>query len=59
MISLQYKYFNTFFKKDIFVGQMRTRLGIPGYEITGPELAARELLNTFNTNKAPHRNRNN
>jgi len=27
---------------------MRTRLGIPGYEITGPELAAKELLNTFN-----------
>jgi len=57
--KLAIKYFNTFFKKDIFVGQMRTRLGIPGYEITGPELAARELLNTFNTSKAPHRNRNN
>jgi energy-coupling factor transporter ATP-binding protein EcfA2 len=46
--KLAIKYFNAFFKKDVFVGQMRTRLGIPGYEITGPELAAKELLNIFN-----------
>lgn len=45
--NLAIKYFNAFFKKDIFVGQIRTRLGIPGYEITGPELAAKELLNVF------------
>jgi hypothetical protein len=37
-------YFEIFFKKDIFVGQLRTRLGIKGYEIIGPEEAARELL---------------
>jgi energy-coupling factor transporter ATP-binding protein EcfA2 len=37
-------YFETFFKKDIFVGQIRTRLGIKGYEILGPEEAAKELL---------------
>ncbi len=46
--KLAIKYFDAFFKKDVFVGQMRTRLGIPGYEITGPELAAKKLLNTFN-----------
>jgi len=38
------KYFEAFFKKGIFVGQLRTRLGIKGYEISGPEAAARELL---------------
>jgi hypothetical protein len=38
------KYFATFFKNNVFVGQMRTRLGIPGYETSGPKEAALELL---------------
>lgn len=38
------KYFETFFRKNIFVGQMRTRLGIAGYESSGPKEAATELL---------------
>jgi hypothetical protein len=38
------RYFQTFFNKKIFVGQMRTRLGIPGYETEGPKEAANELL---------------
>jgi hypothetical protein len=38
------KYFRAFFKNNIFVGQMRTRLGIPGYETSGPAEAASELL---------------
>jgi hypothetical protein len=38
------RYFNSFFKKGIFVGQMRTRLGIAGYETSGPREAASELL---------------
>ncbi len=38
------KFFEAFFEKGVFVGQMRTRLGIPGYEIKGPELAAKELF---------------
>ncbi len=38
------KYFNSFFRNNIFVGQMRTRLGIPGYETSGPHEAALELL---------------
>jgi hypothetical protein len=37
-------YFEIFYKKDIFVGQIRTRLGIKGYEIKGTEEAAKELL---------------
>lgn len=38
------KYFASFFKNGIFVGQMRTRLGIIGYETSGPREAAIELL---------------
>ncbi|HLN21380.1 MAG TPA: hypothetical protein VK213_09850 [Bacteroidales bacterium] len=38
------RYFNAFFSKNIFVGQMRTRLGISGYESSGPREAAMELL---------------
>lgn len=38
------KYFEAFFQKNIFVGQMRTRLGIPGYESSGPREAATALL---------------
>jgi hypothetical protein len=38
------KYFASFFKNDVFVGQMRTRLGIPGYESNGPKEAAMALL---------------
>ncbi|MBK7133112.1 MAG: phosphoenolpyruvate carboxykinase [Bacteroidales bacterium] len=38
------KYFASFFKNKVFVGQMRTRLGIAGYESTGPRDAATELL---------------
>jgi hypothetical protein len=38
------RYFASFFKNNVFVGQMRTRLGIPGYETSGPREAASELL---------------
>ena len=38
------QFFETFFRKDIFVGQLRTRLGIVGWEQKGPEEAARALL---------------
>ncbi len=37
-------YFNKFFENGLFVGQIRTRLGIQGFEHTGPEEAARELI---------------
>ncbi len=37
-------FFETMFQKEIFVGQLRTRLGIAGWEHRGPEEAARALL---------------
>ncbi len=40
-------YFQVFFAQGIFVGQLRTRLGLPGYERTGPEAAAQALLETL------------
>jgi len=42
--KLALQYFNAFYNNNVFVGQLRTRLGIPGYEIKGPELAAKELF---------------
>lgn len=38
------KYFTAFFNNGVFVGQMRTRLGIKGLETSGPKEAAIELL---------------
>lgn len=46
------KYFNTLFMRKVFVGQLRTRLGIPGCETCGPHEAAEYLLNTVLANKA-------
>ena len=37
-------YFEKFYQNKLFVGQMRTRLGIPGWEHSGPEVAAKALL---------------
>jgi hypothetical protein len=37
-------FFEAFFRKNIFVGQMRTKLGLPGFETSGPKEAATELL---------------
>jgi hypothetical protein len=38
------RFFEAFFERSVFVGQLRTRLGIAGWERKGPEEAARELL---------------
>ena len=38
------RFFNAFYDADLFVGQLRTRLGISGWEMTGPEEAANALL---------------
>lgn len=48
------KYFNAFFSKNVFVGQMRTRLGIHGYEASGPKEAAMELLRIIGVAETPH-----
>ena len=47
--ALAKKFFGAFFKKALFVGQMRTRLGVPGWERKGPEASALELLNLIRT----------
>ncbi len=38
------RYFEQFFKAGMFVGQIRTRLGLPGFEHSGPEESAKELI---------------
>jgi hypothetical protein len=42
------KHFKALFDQGAFVGQLRTRLGIPGYETKGPEEAAQSLFNAIN-----------
>ena len=46
------RYFEHFFQQGIFVGQLRTRLGIGGWERKGPEEAARKLLDLLQTDSA-------
>ncbi len=46
---LALRYFEALFASGAFVGQMRTRLGIPGWERSGPEEAARALLGMMTT----------
>jgi hypothetical protein len=41
------RFFEAFFKAGVYVGQFRTRLGIPGFERSGPEEAAKALLETI------------
>jgi hypothetical protein len=38
------EFFKEFFLQGLYVGQMRTRLGITGWERKGPEASANELL---------------
>jgi hypothetical protein len=38
------RYFSEFFKANIFIGQIRTRLGIPGQEMNGPQTASTALI---------------
>lgn len=45
--KLAERFFNQIFKTDVFVGQLRTRLGVPGMEMEGPEKAAKNLLKMF------------
>lgn len=45
------RFFHAFFERNIFVGQMRTQLGINGCEQSGPEQAAQALLKLVGSNK--------
>jgi len=38
------RFFERFFENGIFIGQLRTRLGVGGFEADGPKAAAEELL---------------
>jgi len=38
------QYFERLFEQQIFVGQIRTRLGVPGYETEGPRASAQALI---------------
>jgi hypothetical protein len=46
--TLAKKYFDAFFKQDVFVGQLRTQLGIHGMEMEGPKISAAALLEMIN-----------
>ncbi len=46
--EIAHRYFDHFFAHDTFVGQIRTRLGLPGWETKGPEEAARALIGMMN-----------
>lgn len=48
---LAQKYFEQCFKSGVYVGQVRTRLGLNGWERKGPEEAARELLEVIRSSK--------
>lgn len=42
--ALAKRYFAAFFDAGVYVGQLRTQLGINGMEMTGPEISAQALL---------------
>jgi hypothetical protein len=43
------EYFRNFYSKGLFVGQMRTQLGVSGKEHEGPQIAAQALLTLIKT----------
>ena len=43
--------FEKAFEHNVYIGQIRTRLGIPGYEQSGPETAAKALLEVIQDTK--------
>jgi hypothetical protein len=51
--DIAHNYFEHFFRQGIFVGQLRTRLGIAGWERKGPEEAAQMLLDLLRTGWKP------
>jgi hypothetical protein len=50
--ELATKVFQAAFGRGVYVGQLRTRLGIPGYETAGPQEAAKALLAVISARKA-------
>lgn len=46
------QFFSAFFKNNLFIGEMRTQLGVSGKEKGGPELAAKALLKLVRSHPA-------
>jgi hypothetical protein len=44
------KYFSQMFDSNVFVGQLRTQLGVSGMEHTGPEIAAKAIIEMIKSN---------
>lgn len=51
--ALAARTFEAAVKAGVFLGQIRTRLGIPGYETKGPEEAAQAFFDLISGKKAP------
>ncbi len=49
--TIALRFFKAFYEHNIYVGQMRTQLGIAGFEQEGPLIAARELLKLVGSNQ--------
>ncbi|HEX2979133.1 MAG TPA: hypothetical protein VHO48_02610 [Anaerolineaceae bacterium] len=49
--AIAQEYFAAFYRSGACVGQFRTRLGVPGMEQSGPEAAARALLELLKSGK--------
>ncbi|MCF7861794.1 phosphoenolpyruvate carboxykinase [Candidatus Woesearchaeota archaeon] len=45
------RFFEHFFRNKLPVGEIKTRLGLKGYEMKGPEKAAKALFNYISVNK--------
>ncbi|HUV15826.1 MAG TPA: hypothetical protein VMW28_04605 [Pelolinea sp.] len=51
--KLAQKYFGDMFNQGVYVGQLRTMLGIHGQELTGPQQSAAALLDLIRENAKP------
>lgn len=51
--GLAHKYFSEMFKQDVYVGQIRTMLGIHGQEMSGPLQSASALLDMIRQKAKP------
>jgi len=48
---IAHKFFDAMYKNNIFVGELKTKLGLSGYESKGPEEAAKDLFKHINRSK--------
>ena len=48
--EIAHKFFDAMYKNNIFVGELKTKLGLVGFESKGPEEAAKDLFKHINKN---------